>query len=241
MIVPKTIEWKSKLEKYTKLQTGNRSRLRALIIFLWGFLLKGYSSFLREEFVKMMPSSTKRDEICIDVGCGSGDSLIPVLKVKSYKGVGIDPIIEPHLRNLNTRIHKEELPIFIIRGVGEYLPLKDSIFSSAIIASTLDHVIDPNQVIREIHRVLIRNGNLLISQAIVERKGIFDDTHLWKFTTCDLRNLLRKNLFTVDQIRLFFEVPLLRHFYHLRKINLYLNKLLSPSTIFIRVKKIRNF
>jgi len=84
----------------------------------------------------------------LDIGCSEGNMRDVLPSDTEYWG--IDPIIEPSL----------SYPFPLFRGVGEYLPFKDSFFDGVSIISTLDHTTEPVQVLQESCRVLKHGGIL---------------------------------------------------------------------------------
>jgi ubiquinone/menaquinone biosynthesis C-methylase UbiE len=89
----------------------------------------------------------------LEVGCGA-NGIIFLLKNTKTK-IGIEPMV------LNDLI-EESKRHFVIKGVGEKLPFKDSSFDVAICFSVLEHILDPANLIREVHRVLRDNGDFLL-------------------------------------------------------------------------------
>lgn len=64
------------------------------------------------------------------------------------------------------------LPMTFVEGIGELLPYRDGIFDQVIIASTLDHCMDPQKVLSEAYRCLRPEGVILIIQSFsVETSG----------------------------------------------------------------------
>lgn len=81
-----------------------------------------------------------------------------------------DPGTERYLKG-PTKFHQEcyqrafALPMTFLEGLGEVLPYKDNIFDVCIIASTLDHCMDPQKVLHEAYRCLKPGGKILVVQS----------------------------------------------------------------------------
>lgn len=185
--------WKSKLEEYEKwlLEPRNRSAMR-----FW--------DFLRAQFVMETPAYfLSNRKICLDVGCGLGKKLRAIVRNKLYSGIGLDPI-SSELQFF--KLKKENLPIELVRGVGENLPIRNGSIDLVTIAGTLDHVENPEKVLEETHRVLHKAGALMVLQGTVTRKGFHDRTHLREFDEFDLRKMLVKKNFVVVKERLLHQI-----------------------------------
>ena len=53
--------------------------------------------------------------------------------------------------------------VYVIKSMGEYLPLKDNFFDLILCFDTLEHVDDEHKVVEEIDRVSTENATLIIS------------------------------------------------------------------------------
>ena len=87
----------------------------------------------------------------LDYGCGIGDMLG---FLKGGTGVDINPHCVSHCRSLNLRA-------FVVEKDNQ-IPLPDDSFDSVLLDNVLEHVSDPEPLLKEIKRVLRVGGNLLI-------------------------------------------------------------------------------
>lgn len=140
--------------------------------------------------------------LILDVGCGIRSDLAYALYSKGSDFVGIDPFIE-HKRNFE-----------FVGGVGEHLPFHDNSFDHVIFATSLDHIVNPNVVLREAKRVLKDGGKINIWSSCFDwferfregemvKAGILffwnldfkirkkDSFHFSHFTTSEIMSLLR--------------------------------------------------
>jgi ubiquinone/menaquinone biosynthesis C-methylase UbiE len=140
----------------------------------------------------------------LDVGCGPSDLLCRLIKERKNKGIGLDPL-RPSLKNCKDRIEGSKISerMELIRGVSEWLPIKDDCLNLCVMTEALDHVYSPSQTFKEIHRVLVPEGYFVLLQSVVSRRqSSFDDiTHLHEFTLADLEWALRS--FTIEKIKRF--------------------------------------
>jgi len=160
----------------------------------WKYL---YDIFIAEVF------SYEGSGLCLDVGCGSGHYLKRIVEQQNYEGFGIDP--------LPLKTFQKSEKMHLVRGVGEYLPIKNGCVQLCIMTGTLDHVKSPLQTIKEIHRALTSKGRFMLLQSVTAGKKLSKhETHLHQFSIDDLNNLLQD--FTIEKISRFSYFPILHLF-----------------------------
>jgi ubiquinone/menaquinone biosynthesis C-methylase UbiE len=98
----------------------------------------------------------------LDVGIGSG------LNLAFYGGlaervVGVDPSAEL-LRFVHERAGGAAIPVELVQGSGEALPLEDHSIDTAVLTFTLCTVGDTTKTLSEIRRVLKPGGTLLFAE-----------------------------------------------------------------------------
>lgn len=87
-----------------------------------------------------------------------------------------DPGIERFLEGPH-QLHREyyskafSQPMVFVEGFGEELPYRDETFSYSIIASTLDHCIDPDRVLAEAYRCTKHYGSILVIQSCLSSQS----------------------------------------------------------------------
>jgi SAM-dependent methyltransferase len=129
----------------------------------------------------------------LDVGCG-------LLEVPGYldfedrakfEFFGVDPIDDKSFRGMR------------IVGCAEFTPFQEEQFDAIIFATSLDHVCSIHYTIKESHRILRRDGKVIIWMS--DRSESF----IKKLTT-RLRKLLRemKHAFTIDKFVVDPEYPM---------------------------------
>lgn len=96
-----------------------------------------------------------QDEI-LEVGCGAGNVLEKIPKGKLY-GVDLSGfLVEKARKKLKDRAKIEV-------GDAENLPFQDENFDKVYCTEVLEHVLHPEKVISEIHRVLKSDGVLVVT------------------------------------------------------------------------------
>ena len=89
----------------------------------------------------------------LDIGCGSG-SLIKVLRKESTK-------LKPYGIDISNLGHPEKVMNFY-QTDAESLPFKDKFFDLVFLVDILEHVVNPQAVLKEAIRVLSKGGYILI-------------------------------------------------------------------------------
>lgn len=112
----------------------------------------------------------------LDVGCGQ-KPYEPIFApfVSSY--VGVDPVENPRAE---------------LRGSVEALPVPDGSVDVVLCSQVLEHADDPARAVRELHRVLVPGGRLLLSTHGVQ---VYHPSpaDYWRWTHAGLEKVLREN------------------------------------------------
>lgn len=120
----------------------------------------------------------------LDFGCGS-KPYKNLLTVEEYVGIDFDNPGHDHTA--------EQIDVYY-DGTG--LPFPDGSFDSALATEVLEHVFEPDHVLRELHRVMKPGGKLLVTLPFVwhEHELPYDAA---RYTQGGLRHLLERNGFEV--------------------------------------------
>jgi len=93
----------------------------------------------------------------LDVGCGCGDSTIPLTR-KNRTLVGLDISV-----NMLHTMREKHPSATSIAGDAEYLPFKPKTFSGIVLGEILEHLLTPQKALSECVRVLREDGILVIT------------------------------------------------------------------------------
>lgn len=118
----------------------------------------------------------------LEVGCGAGNILAEIQGAELH-GVDLSPwLLEKARARLGTRAELRE-------GWAEDLPYPDGHFDRVYSSEVLEHVADPERVLREMRRVVAPGGKVAISfpnEALIDRvKDVLIATRLWGFFSGD--------------------------------------------------------
>lgn len=90
-----------------------------------------------------LPSIDENSTI-LDIGNGPHGIVQDIPKGIRF---GLDPLISDY-----KCLYKLPTDVNFVAGIGEYLPFKDNKIDLVFVVNTLDHVIDPNAVLKEVKR-----------------------------------------------------------------------------------------
>lgn len=130
---------------------------------------------------------------CLDVGCADG----LYLRYFSSDSVGIEQIPELAARARTSRLN-------VITGdiLQELRKIESHSFEAVLFSHVMEHLDSPIAALREIARVLIPNGILLLGLPIerniyrdILNRDYFDGTHLYAFSVRNARRLLQETGF----------------------------------------------
>jgi len=146
-----------------------------------------FSKFLKERFQLDFGFFEGKD--VLEVGCGTTGMIYYLDEAKSRIGIepmNIDSIIEDWQKQ------------FVKKGIGEEIPFEKNSFDIVLVLNSLDHVLNPEKVIKECHRVLRKEGQLFVHVEVLSPKAIFfrpllnrfDRPHPYHFITKEYLNML---------------------------------------------------
>ncbi|MFH1905618.1 MAG: class I SAM-dependent methyltransferase [bacterium] len=162
------------------------------------FFYKPFANMITKKMIGDI-KKVKRNGKLLDVGCGSGFFLKELLKY-GYDAYGIDSyegildIISP------------ELCLRVKNNSFLDIKFPDESFDIVIIKQVLEHLLNPNDVIKEIHRILKEDGivyvevpNFNCAEAQLFGKFWYNlevPRHLYQFTKKTFRAIFEKNGFS---------------------------------------------
>lgn len=122
--------------------------------YIWRQKLRG---------VKEMLTSISYGSV-LDVGCGDGQLLEVVDGLADYTGLDISPTQLAYFRSQLDRLRgKRRGKRELVQADAHSLPFPQSSFDLVLACDILEHVLNPERVLREIRRVLKEGGYALFS------------------------------------------------------------------------------
>jgi ubiquinone/menaquinone biosynthesis C-methylase UbiE len=157
--------------------------------------------FRYRQVIAHIPVDTK----VLDVGCGRSAAFLKAIAPKIHQGVGVDFKAEP--------MKTSNIETFQLRLEYE-LPFADESFDVVTLLAVLEHIEHEKLILKEIHRVLRKDGRLIItvpsvwSQSVLEflsyRLQIVDEMEIRDHKRYYNRSLLRNVLIEETQFRNFY-------------------------------------
>jgi ubiquinone/menaquinone biosynthesis C-methylase UbiE len=133
--------------------------------------------FFRPTHRRMLKWIGIQDERILDVGCGTGQFAVEVLRHNPRSHVvGLD-LCESMLARAGTRACQSRGAFSIVRGDSQKLPFADNYFDLVTCSHSFHHYPDQVRVIEEMHRVLRPGGRLFLADGDRDRlwgRLIFD-------------------------------------------------------------------
>lgn len=192
---------KKRWQAAQKFELNDWANMPDIISNEWKELVNKYSKL----FPQIAKSAgLKSSDRILDVGCGP---TVPARLLKKGKITGIEPLAD------KLKISgKNYLPgINIISSQAEKMPFKDHTFQFVVCRNVIDHTQDPKVIVREVKRVLKKNGHFLLfcytySPFITfvkntsERFGLFRNVgHPFTFTPKMLDDLVSPEFFITQR------------------------------------------
>ncbi len=173
------------------------------------FMAKDYLDQLRRASLFI----NNKDNL-LEIGCGNG-CFLRKAKDFGFKNVyGVEPC-KDSIGQADPKI-KENITNDVFRE-GLY---SDNIFDLVCAIQVFDHLIDPNDVLENIHRVTKENGYVLLishnvsfilTKILGERSPMYDIEHICLFDKTTIRKLLEKHGFRVIYVRDIMSRYTIRH------------------------------
>jgi len=105
---------------------------------------------------KAMPS---RDARIIELGCGDGSLVMEVanaLGIRDVYGVDINDVVLKKAADKGVKVFKADLN-------NDPLPFKDGFFDVILMEEVIEHLVNPDNAVKEAYRILKAGGLYLVS------------------------------------------------------------------------------
>jgi ubiquinone/menaquinone biosynthesis C-methylase UbiE len=140
----------------------------------------------------------KKDLHILDIGCGTGDSLVLLNKLnKNLHLYGLD-ISEKMLKRADKKLKEKAI---LKLGDVEKLPFKDNLFDYVITTEAFHHFPNPDLALKDIFRVLKKNGKLILTDITFKSNFIkrlfklLEPGHVKIYTKEEFKELFARNKF----------------------------------------------
>ncbi|MEK6937248.1 MAG: class I SAM-dependent methyltransferase [Nanoarchaeota archaeon] len=159
-------------------------------------------SFIRNKRLSLINKYIKVNDKILEIGCGSGN-ILKFINSKNVYGIDISPKMIDFC--------KKTLPNGnFVSGDAENLPYENNFFDKVIISEVLYYLPDLDKAIKEAHRVLKKDGLLLITSlnkkynfvktlVNVLKIGVHDNVSLSYISLKNIKSLIEKD-FKIQEI-----------------------------------------
>jgi len=152
-----------------------------------------FNPLLSARYQKIANLIPENARTIIDVGCGDG-YLVYLAHAKSgtalLHGLEYDEI---GLRYAKQKLGEKKIAADLIQGDIFQMPYESNIFDVVLNADVIEHLDNPEDAVREMHRIM-RPGGLLLLSTPQRRanEGKWDALHVHEFSTRELKDLCEK-------------------------------------------------
>ena len=112
------------------------------------------------DYIKLLPIAGHDDEVIVDYGCGPGHDLVGFFTYsKPAKVYGID-VSSSSLKEARARldVHNYPCEMMLTSETDETIPLDDNTVDYVHCSGVLNHVLSPERIAQEFHRILKPGG-----------------------------------------------------------------------------------
>ena len=155
--------------------------------------LKSYNAQVAARFETLVENVEKVAKIegfkLLDVGCGDGVALYLLRdRLPRLELCGVDPS-EEALAVARQKVSDAELK----KSTSGSLPFEDDLFDVVISSDVIEHVEDPEQMLKEIKRVAKNGAVIIIGTPIKHSKFPIDHNHVQEFFAEDFLEMMQKH------------------------------------------------
>ena len=128
---------------------------------VWNILAESWNNFRQRIYEKELYNLDWKKGKLLDIGCGNCRNLIPFKNLELY---GIDFSSEM-IKQSKKFTQKHNLKVNLKKSNMKKLPFKDNFFNYCMSLASMHHVSkeDANKSLKEIHRILKKNGQCYIT------------------------------------------------------------------------------
>ena len=109
-----------------------------------------------KQYTQKLPKKMFQDKLVLEAGCGSGAMANWLQGNWNSKVIGIDFSLYALTRA------KKKYSAGYVQGDLERLPFKDDSFDTVLLFDVLEHIVYPEMMFKEFHRVLKKGGHFII-------------------------------------------------------------------------------
>lgn len=157
--------------------------------------------FFHEVLLGLIRRQIDAGSVLLDIGCGAGILAEAVHdKVKKYTGIDIS---QERIKQAEERIKFDNCS-FDVQD-AQYPVFRDSSFDIAAAIEVIEHIPDTHLFIKEINRILVKGGTLIISTPTNlffrnKLEDMYKDQHIYEFNIPKLMSILTGSGFSIKSV-----------------------------------------
>jgi SAM-dependent methyltransferase len=161
-----------------------------------------HNAILTARYRVLLDAMDRHVRRVLDIGCGDG-TLTFQLAQRSDRVWGVDDSLLPLqlARGQFEQRRRRRMPL-VTNADARHLPFPDETFDCVVLADVIEHIDAPDAVMNEAHRVLRRDGQILLTTPRRQGSIPVHEYHCHEYTGAELRDLMRRRFGDV-QIRVF--------------------------------------
>jgi SAM-dependent methyltransferase len=172
----------------------------------------------KQRFQAAYPHLRRESRVC-DLGCGLEMAFLDFAQDKIVRGVGFDDQVESGAKGRWRRIHGD---------LQASLPFSDAEFDHVVMLAVLEHLRQPENVLREAHRILAPGGSLILTWPSAMVDPILKVLHGLRFVSDEMESQEHQKRIPVKKLRAMLGAIGFRQFLH-RHFELGLNHLMVAT------------
>ena len=151
-----------------------------------------FSAYVQARYQQVLKQLSKIKKIKIlDIGCGDGVLLYLINRNLKAQLTGVD------LDSDSLKLAKTKVKAKFIKASAYKLPFKAHSFDLVIVSEIIEHLDDPDKMLKEFKRILKTSGTGIITTPVKLFAKPEDPMHVQEFTSNTLEKLLNKYFSTV--------------------------------------------
>ena len=172
-------------------------------------------------YLKQLDKYRVSKERLLEIGCGNGFFLEEALKQNYGQVYGV----EPGKKSVAKANHN--LKTYIKEGIFKPSLFHKNFFDVICCFQTLDHIPDPNKIIKECYKILKRGGYMLFlnhdveslfAKILGEKSPIIDIEHTYLYSHITIKKIFEKHNFKVLKVESALNIHKLAYWIHLMPI-----------------------
>ena len=158
----------------------------------------------RMRFRAAYPHLRAHSRVC-DLGCGLEMAFLDFAQDKITYGVGLDDQVENGTKGRWKRVHGD---------LQDALPFADNEFDHVVMLAVLEHLRQPESVLREAHRILARGGSLFLTWPSAMVDPILKVLHAFRLISDEMESQEHQKRILVAALRGMLQKIGFREFLH---------------------------